>query len=172
MSIQQTQQRGRLHPQKLMMWMAMGSMFMVFAGLTSAFILQSGNASWTIFKLPKAFYVSTILILISSYTMNKAVKAYKEKDRKAYKQAIIFTSILGLLFIASQIWGFQDLYRQRITLQNAVSNGFLYIISGLHIAHMVGAIIALVIVYLMGLRKQVKVYSSVGIEVMSCSGIL
>jgi cytochrome c oxidase subunit III len=160
-------QRGGLHPKKLMMYMAMGSMFMVFAGLTSAFILQSGNAKWVVFKLPIAFYPSTLLIILSSVTMHKAVNHFIQRNRKQYKQMIFATVFLGLAFIACQCIGFMDLYKQKITLQGNVANGFLYIISGLHIAHMAAAIIALVIVYLMALRKSTKVYSSVGIELMS-----
>jgi cytochrome c oxidase subunit III len=162
-----TEQRGRLHPHKLMMWMGMGSMFMVFAGLTSAFILQSTGPRWVVFKLPIAFWISTALIIASSFTMNKAVGAYKLRDRKAYKKFVTITALLGVLFIACQIIGFMDLYKQGITLQGNASNGFLFIISGLHIVHIIGAIIALLIVYLTAFRKSVKVYSSTSVEVMS-----
>jgi cytochrome c oxidase subunit 3 len=162
-----TEQRGKLHPHKLMMWMGMGSMFMVFAGLTSAFILQSTGPKWVVFKLPIAFWISTIIIIASSVTMNKAVAAFKLRDRKNYKSFVTTTAILGLLFIVCQIIGFMDLYKQGITLQGNASNGFLYIISGLHIVHIIGAIIALIIVYLTAFRKSIKVYSSTSVEVMS-----
>ncbi len=163
-----TNNNGRLHPHKLMMWMGMGSMFMVFAGLTSAFIFQKGKAAnWNSFELPKAFWISTVIIAASSYTMHKAVKAFKNRDKKQYKNLIIATMLLGLAFVALQCLGFYQLYEQQITLQGNLSNGFLYIISGLHIAHMIGAVIALAIMYLVALRKKVKVYSSVGVEVMA-----
>ena len=161
------EQRNRLHPRKLMMWMAMASMFMVFAGLTSAFILQSGSAKWVIFKLPIALWFSTVVIMASSYTMSKAVTFFKSREKQRYKTFVSFTLILGILFIALQLLGFADLYKQNITLQGSASNGFLFIISGLHIAHMVGAIIALVIVYLTAFRKKVKIYNSTSIEIMS-----
>lgn len=161
------EQRNRLHPRKLMMWMAMASMFMVFAGLTSAFILQSGSAKWVIFKLPIAFWFSTVVIMASSYTMSKAVTFFKSREKQRYKTFVSFTLILGILFIALQLLGFADLYKQNITLQGSASNGFLFIISGLHIAHMAGAIIALVIVYLTAFRKKVKIYNSTSIEIMS-----
>lgn len=161
------EQRNRLHPRKLMMWMAMASMFMVFAGLTSAFILQSGSAKWVIFKLPIAFWFSTIVIMASSYTMSKAVTFFKSREKQRYKTFVSFTLILGILFIVLQLLGFADLYKQNITLQGSASNGFLFIISGLHIAHMLGAIIALVIVYLTAFRKKVKTYNSTSIEIMS-----
>jgi cytochrome c oxidase subunit III len=161
-------QRGKMHPQKLMMWMAMGSMFMVFAGLTSAFILQKYTSStWLNFKLPVAFYFSTIVIAASSWTMNKAVKMFKAKNRGQYKTYVFATVALGLFFIGLQLLGFSNLYAQKIVLQGSASNGFLFIISGLHIAHIIAAIIALVIVYFMALRKNVKVYSSTGVEIMS-----
>jgi cytochrome c oxidase subunit 3 len=162
-----TYQQRKLHPQKLMMWMAMGSMFMVFAGLTSAFILQKSRPNWLTFSLPKAFYFSTIVILASSYTMHKAVQFFKDRNREKYKNMVSITTALGVLFIVLQYLGFKDLYAQGIKLEGNASNGFLFIISGLHIAHMVAAIIALVIVYFTAFRKSVKVYNTTSIEVMS-----
>jgi cytochrome c oxidase subunit III len=164
--IENTAKTG-LHPKKLMMYIAMGSMFMVFAGLTSAFLLQRSSANFNFFKLPTFFWISTILILASSYTMHKSVSLFKQRNMPKYRQFITFTVILGLGFILCQLIGFNQLYQQNIKLDGNASGGFLFIISGLHIAHMIAAIIALVIVYLMAYRKNIKVYSSVGHEIMA-----
>jgi cytochrome c oxidase subunit III len=162
-----TTQNNRLHPQKLMMYMAMGSMFMVFAGLTSAFLLQRSSSKLSLFKLPLAFWISTVVILVSSYTMHKAVVYFKEREKMKYRNYISYTIILGLLFVILQCIGFFSLYNQGIKLQGNASAGFLYVISGLHIAHILAAVIALVIVYLMAFRKKVKVYSAIGHENMA-----
>jgi cytochrome c oxidase subunit III len=161
------EQRGKLHPQLLMMWMAMASMFMVFAGLTSAFILQKGNATWATITMPWTFWVSTIVIIASSITMHKSVAAFKSRQMQQYKTLITATIVLGLLFVVLQFWGFMQMYQAGIKLDGPASAGFLFIITGLHGAHMVGAVIALAIVYITAFRKKTKVYSSVGHQVMA-----
>jgi cytochrome c oxidase subunit III len=163
-----TEQRGRLHPQKLMMWMGMASMFMVFAGLTSAFILQKGSAHWASITMPPTFWISTLVIIASSVTMHKSVAFFKERNMQRYKQMITLTLILGIAFIGLQFWGFTQMYAAGIKLDGPASAGFLYIITGLHAAHIIAAIIvALALVYIMAFRKKTKVYSSVGHEIMA-----
>jgi cytochrome c oxidase subunit 3 len=147
--------------------MAMGSMFMVFAGLTSAFLLQRSKAKLSFFELPLFFYFSTIVILLSSYTMHRAVKAFKSREMKSYTKLVGITITLGILFIIFQFIGFSDLYAQQITLDGNAAAGFLYVITGLHAAHILGAVVALVIVYLTAFNKKVKVYSSTGHENMA-----
>ncbi|MFM2387720.1 MAG: hypothetical protein RL660_2477 [Bacteroidota bacterium] len=156
-----------VHPQKLMMWIAMASMFMVFAGLTSAFILQKGGARWVSLTLPWAFWVSTAVILASSYTMHKAVQMFKQREMPQYKKYITFTLILGLLFVALQLFGFYQLFTAGTKLDGPSSAGFLYIITGLHGVHVLAAVIALAIVYFVAFRRRTKVYSAVGHEIMA-----
>jgi cytochrome c oxidase subunit III len=167
MQAQQNTPTKGIHPQKLMMWIGMASMFMVFAGLTSAFILQRGSARWVNITLPWAFWVSTVCILASSYTMHKSVKLFRAREMPNYKKYITATLILGALFVCMQLFGFYQLYTNGIKLDGPNSAGFLYIISGLHGVHVLAAIIALVIVYIVAFRKRTKVYSSVSHEIMA-----
>jgi len=62
----------RLHPHKFTLWVAMGSICMMFAGLTSAYIVKRNQANWLEFPLPKSFYYSTAAIILSSITMHIA----------------------------------------------------------------------------------------------------
>jgi cytochrome c oxidase subunit III len=167
MNITMTEQRNSVHPQKLMMWIGMASMFMVFAGFTSAFILQKGSSNWASIELPKAFWISTLIVMASSFTMHKAVACFKTRDMKTYKSFITTTLILGIVFIALQAIGFVNLYQSGVHLDGGPSGAFLYIISGIHGLHMLAAIIALVIIYIIAFRKKVKVYSSVSHEIMA-----
>ena len=53
---------------KQMLWISMISMTMMFAGLTSAYVVSRAREDWVSFELPSAFYLSTILIVLSSLT--------------------------------------------------------------------------------------------------------
>ncbi len=68
----------RVHPHKFMMWMAIGSICMMFAGLTSAYIVKKHQSNFLEFNLPVFFWYSTIVIILSSGTIYLAAKFFKE----------------------------------------------------------------------------------------------
>ena len=60
---------------RILMWLAMVSMFMIFAGYTSGYIVRMGDGNWTVFQMPTQFLYSTLVILVSSVFMQWAVIA-------------------------------------------------------------------------------------------------
>src|SRR6478672_4883175 len=114
------EQRKKIHPQKFMMWMAMGSISMMFAGLTSGYIVRESQGNWRYYDLPSVFPFSTVVIVISSITMILAVKAFKARQMSRYKTMVTATLLLGLLFGALQFTGFYQLAHQ---LQHIRING-------------------------------------------------
>ena len=69
-------QRKKIHPHKFTMWIALGSIIMMFAGLTSAYIVNRDLPGWVPIELPTIFWYSTGVILLSSLTMQMALKAH------------------------------------------------------------------------------------------------
>ena len=100
------QEVKRLHPHKFMLWVAMGSIVMMFAGLTSAYIVKKSQANWLEFALPTVLWYSTITILVSSVTMHLALKSFKARQMQRYRLLIGITAVLGLVFIIFQYVGF------------------------------------------------------------------
>ena len=87
--------------QKLLLWFAMASMTMMFAGITSAFVVSKSRPDWLKdFQLPSAFYVSTVLILMGSVTMHLAKKNIQKDQRAATTKMLWSTLVLGILFFA------------------------------------------------------------------------
>jgi cytochrome c oxidase subunit III len=175
-----TRERKKIHPQKFMMWIAMGSMAMAFAGLTSGYLVRQAQGNWRYFSLPATFWYSTIAILISSITMILSVKAFKERQMPRFKLLVSVTLILGVLFGVLQYAGFYQLYHQlqqirmngeTQTLSSTVrvdgnpSESFLFVIAGLHLLHLIGGIIALLFVFFRAFRKNVKIYNATGLEI-------
>jgi len=162
--------QGRIHPQKFVLWVAMGSIVMMFAGLTSAYIVKKSQANWLEYSLPVVFWYSTLTIIISSVTVNMALKAFKAREMKQYRILITVTAFLGLLFIALQITGFANLEARNIHLFGSKSNSatsFLGVITILHILHVLGGVVALMIIFLKAYVSRVKNYSSLPIEIIS-----
>jgi cytochrome c oxidase subunit 3 len=163
-------QRARVHPYKFTMWVAIGSIIMMFAGLTSAYIVKRSQAGWVMIDIPLAFWFSTAVILASSATIHLAVRAARERDMPRYRRWMVLTAALGTLFILLQAKGFADLRSQDIRLVGAGSNAshsFLLAIAGLHGLHVLGGVTALIIIAWRMVRSRTRTYSSVPAEVMA-----
>src|SRR5678809_118151 len=96
------QQKQKIHPHKFTLWIAIGSIIMMFAGLTSAYIVKSGQPNFTEVKTPQVFWYSTAAILLSSLTIQMALRSFKQREMNRYRQLMVATMILGVLFIALQ----------------------------------------------------------------------
>ncbi|RZK47479.1 MAG: heme-copper oxidase subunit III [Pedobacter sp.] len=160
-----TQSRNKIHPHKFTLWVAIASIVMMFAGLTSAYIVKGSLPGWTKVTMPVVFYYSTAVMLISSLTIQSGLKAFKERNMKQYRNLSTATIILGIIFILLQIWGFAQLYNSGVLMEGSGAGVFLYIIFGLHAIHVLGGIVALLIMFFRAYSKRIRNYSSVPVEV-------
>lgn len=160
------QQRKRIHPHKFTLWVAIASILMMFAGLTSAFIVKSNQAGWEGVEMPNVFWYSTVVILLSSLTVQMALRAFRQREMKQYRLLIALTFVLGILFVVLQWLGFNELWKQDITFRGASGAGqFLYILFGLHALHVLGGVIALLVMFIRAFFGKTKNYSAVPVEV-------
>jgi cytochrome c oxidase subunit 3 len=160
-------QRQKLHPHKFTLWIAIASILMMFAGLTSAFIVKSNLVGWRNIDMPKVFWASTAAIVSSSITIQLALRAFRQRDMRLYRSLILTTLLLGVAFVVLQWLGFKDLwYQQKITFKGSAGAGqFLYVIFGLHALHVIGGVIALLVLFIKAFFGKTKVYSPVPTEV-------
>ena len=150
MSTIATNEPQRIHPHRFIMWIAIGSIVMMFAGMTSAYIVKKNQGNWLAVELPQVFWYSTAVILASSVTMFLANTALKAGKIISYKSLITITAILGVVFITFQYLGFKDLELRGIALIGPQSNSassFLFVITGLHMLHVLGGVIALIVTF-------------------------
>jgi cytochrome c oxidase subunit 3 len=161
-------QRKKIHPHKFALWLAMASITMMFAGLTSGYIVRQSEGNWRYYKLPPVFYISTLVILLSSATFVLGLKAFKNRAMPRFKSMMLITLLMGLAFGALQFLGFYQLYTQPspVKIAGNPSESFLFVIAGLHLVHILGGIVALAIVYLRTFRKKIKVYNAVPLEIV------
>jgi cytochrome c oxidase subunit 3 len=167
MDVVQTQQQRKIHPHKFTLWVAMASIIMMFAGLTSAYIVKSSTANWEVIKTPKEFWYSTAVIILSSVLVQGALRAFKQREMRQYRLLISLTAILGLVFVALQWAGFQWMWDNGVRFKGAGQGQFLYIIAGLHALHVLGGIVALAIMVAKAFTGKTKSYNAVPVEVVS-----
>lgn len=143
--VEEPKQPMTMNPKKFGMWLFMVTVFMVFAALSSAYIVRRAEGNWTFFELPTLFWVNTIVILISSATLHWAYLSAKRDNLESVKIAMIITTILGVGFMVGQYFAWTELVTNSIHLVGNPSGSFVYIISGLHGLHVLGGVIYLLI---------------------------
>lgn len=153
-----------MNPKKFAMWLFIGSVVMLFASLTSAYIVRQAEGNWLYFDLPGILTVSTIVIVLSSVTMQWAYWSAKKDNFQLVKILVSVTTILGVAFLVLQFLGWKDLVTNQIYLVGNPSGSFLYVITGLHGAHIISAIIFLLIVLVSAFRFQVHSKNLLQIE--------
>ena len=130
---------------KILLWLAMVSMVMMFAGLTSGYIVRQADGNWEVFALPNMFYVSTVVILLSSISMQWAFIAIKKDNLDQHRIGLMITLGLGLTFCFTQFMAWSNLVDAGVFFVGNPSGSFLYVLTGLHLAHLGGGLIFLLV---------------------------
>jgi cytochrome c oxidase subunit 3 len=133
----------RIHPKKFALWMAIVSMIMFFSAFTSAYIVRKSAGNWLSFPLPIEFYISTVVILLSSLFFYLSKKAYLETNNNLFRAFFYVGSSLGLFFILFQYLGWNALQRMDIDISTNQSSSFFYLITYAHVLHVLGGLAAL-----------------------------
>jgi cytochrome c oxidase subunit III len=131
-----------MHPYQTLMYLGMFGSGLIFLFMTLAFLgSETGNLESFGFKMPKSFILSTLIILISGYSVSKMLLHYKEEKIDKLKDSLLITFLLGLCFTILQFLGWKELSMMGIDFRGLPSGSFLYVLSGIHIFHLVGAMI-------------------------------
>jgi cytochrome c oxidase subunit 3 len=160
-------QNKKIHPHKFTLWVGIGSIIMMFAGLTSAYIVKREQPGWTIYTTPVAFYYSTAIMLISSGTIFLAGKSFRERRMVRYQKLVAATAVLGMVFILLQFLGFRHLWVTGTTFHGSGAGQFLFVIAGLHALHVFGGVIALFTLWLRARNTRIRSYNAVPVDVVS-----
>ena len=154
-----------MHPKKFALWLFIVSIVMLFAALTSAYIVKQSDGTWLSFELPGVFAVNTVIIALSSLTMHLAYLAAKKDNLERIKWMLVVTVILGLTFLAGQYISWSELVRNNVYfVSNYASGSFIYVFTGLHGLHLVSGIIFLLITFASSVKMRIHSKNLVQIE--------
>jgi len=155
---------------KPLLWIGIISIVMLFAGLTSAYVVRADNGNWLLFNLPNAFFLSTALIITSSITLFMSLQMAKRNNKPVVIIGISLTFALGIAFTFAQFAGWNDLTAKGIVFAGKYSNAagsFLYALTGLHLAHLFGGLIALFVTLINSIRGKYTKEDTLGLELTS-----
>lgn len=153
---------------KPLLWIALISIIMFFGGLTSAVVVSQGGGGFINIELPLAFTFSTLIIMLSSATFYYGLFSIKKGNFEAAKISISLTLILGVLFIFSQFLGWSNLYQKGIFAvgsQSTQQSSYLYLLTVLHVAHLIGGLISLLIVLVKTIKGKYSTTNFLGVQI-------
>jgi cytochrome c oxidase subunit III len=151
----------RREPFRFMVWLGIAGSVLVFTVLLVIYAVRSTGPGWAEVRLPLVFLVSTVVILLSSFTLHNANRDFKNEQFAGYRAYLTATLTLGLMFMVLQFWGWRHLIVAGVMLENNPAGGFVYIISGLHLLHILLGLIFLGIALAEAMRRMTYVDSFV-----------
>ena len=153
-----------VNAKKFALWLFIVSICMLFAGLTSAYIVKKSDGRWLQFDMPDMFLYSTVVLVLSSVAMHWTYLKAKDNSLKAVKIGITATAAIAMAFFYMQYLSWVKLVSQDVFLVGNPSGSFVYIFSGLHLAHLIGGLVFLLVVFLDTMNYKVHSKSMLAIE--------
>lgn len=122
----------KIHPHKMLMYLFIFGSSMVFLFMLLAYSVSDANIGD--YEMPKAFIVSAMVMLVSSFAVSRIIPAFQEERIYKVRNSLVLTLSLALIFSFSQYMGWQNLKMDGIFLEGRSEAIYLYAISGLHLA--------------------------------------
>ncbi len=133
----------------------------VFGFLVFAYLVRREREGWVDVSLPRVFWLSTAVMALSSFTLHAARRALRH-ERFLHYRILLFTTVsLGFLFVSLQVLGWRGMMQEGIVMSENVAGAFIYLISGLHLLHIAGGLVALCVLLVEALRHRSYVDSFV-----------
>jgi len=144
-----------MHPKKFALWLFMVTVVMVFAGLTSAYIVRQSEGNWLEYDLPGIFWVTSGIAVLSSLTLQWAYYSARKDNFVNIKIGMTLTVLLGIGFLVGQWYSWVAMVDREVFFVGNPSGSFLYVFTGLHAAHLISGVIFLIIVLISTFRLKV-----------------
>ncbi len=143
------------HPNNVLLFLTLFGLTALFLSMTIAFVYTRVQNGQPPLRLPAIFFFNTLILLGSSATMVWAKRSYLQDNTRNYQRALVATMILSLIFMIAQSIGWYLLFKNNISITSSNAAAYLYVISGLHFAHVIAGL-PFLIVFLWRARKEMK----------------
>ncbi len=143
----------RRDPYQFMLYLGFGGSSLLFLLFAILYTFRKGTPGWMSFSMPSIFWLSTGFILASSVSLYMANTAFAKDFFTRYKWLLALTLNLGLLFVITQIIGWRTMIYDGILMTKSTAGAFLYIISGLHLLHVLGGLVFLTLLLVQALQR-------------------
>src|SRR5215470_19038702 len=139
---------------QLGVWILLTAIVMLFAGLSSAYIVLRGVPTWQNIELPWMLWPNTAVLLLSSVAIDISRRAVRRNDMQSMKRWLAVGGILGFAFLIGQLAAWRQLVHAGVYVPSTLQSGFFYILTGLHGLHLLGGVVALGVVFGKALKNR------------------
>ncbi|TAE46704.1 MAG: cytochrome oxidase subunit III [Cytophagia bacterium] len=156
-----------MHPRKFALWLFIVSVCMMFAALTSAYIVKFTEGQPLVYDIPIMFWITSVVIVISSVTMHLAYKAAKNSNIQQIKTFMLITTILGTVFLVGQWYAWVELVQAGVFFagsKSAPTGSFIYVFSGVHGLHIISGLVFLLITLRLAFKNKIDAQNTNTIE--------
>jgi cytochrome c oxidase subunit 3 len=156
-----------MNPRKFIVWLFIVTIVMLFAALTSAYVVKQSEGDWLNFSLPGMFWITSAIIVFSSFTMQLALRSSKSENLTRLRMLLILTGVLGLAFLVGQYQAWKQLVGMDVFFVGNPAGSFLYVLTGLHGIHIISGIIFIMTVIVSSFR--IKTHSDRRLKIEMCT---
>ena len=140
-------------------WILVTAVIMLFAGLSSAYIVLRGQPTWQNIELPSLLWPNTVILLMSSVAIELSRRAIRRNDAQSMKRWLSLGGLLGLAFLLGQLAAWRQLVSAGVYIPSTLQSGFFYILTGLHGLHLLGGVVGLTVVLGKALKNRLTAFS-------------
>src|SRR5262249_29821658 len=135
------------------------AVIMLFAGLSSAYIVLRGVPAWQNIQLPSLLWPNTAVLILSSIAMEFSKRSARLNRLQVMKQWLAVSALLGLMFLAGQLAAWRQLVKAGVYLPSTLQSSFFYVMTGVHGVHLLGGVIALTYVLFQALKNRLTAFN-------------
>tara|TARA_R110002020_G_scaffold133698_1_gene298267 strand:- start:1 stop:585 length:585 start_codon:yes stop_codon:yes gene_type:complete len=144
-----------MHPKKFALWLFLVTVVMIFAALTSAYIVRQSEGNWLEYDLPTIFWYTSGIVIVSSICLQYAYWAAKRDNLTGLRAGLGLSVLFGIAFLVGQWYSWVALVDENVFFVGNPSGSFLYVFTGLHAVHLISGVIFLIIVLISTYRYKV-----------------
>lgn len=139
----------RAQPASLFAIFSIAGITVLFLTILVMFALSSPARHLGLHEFPWLFYVSTPIILVCSYTIEKTKRAFRTDNAGALMKFQSWTLATSIVFCVVQFFAWRQLWQSGVTMQTVTAGGaeeisnsgaYLFVLSGLHVLHLLGGL--------------------------------
>jgi len=144
----------KMHPHSMLLYLAMLGSLIIFSFLLFAYFISKPDQVFENAEFPKAFVFSTMIMLISSFFASRILPNFHEEKIHELRNNVLLTIGFGIIFSLIQFYGWLELESMGIYMSSQASGAYLYVISGLHVVHLLAGLIFLTYLFALVVRTK------------------
>ena len=153
-----------MNPKKFGLWLFLISVTMLFASLTSAYIVKKSDGNWLIIDFPELFKLTSVLIILSSISIHFSYLAAKKDNLFNLRLGLVIAGLLAVGFVVGQYLSWGQLVAQDVYFVGNPAGSFIYVFTGLHVLHLIGGLVFLTVVLYNAFKYKVHSRNLLSIE--------